>query len=215
MACTELSEALQRRPPEVREALQSAIDRGLLPPKPAAWRRRRLVAVTTAALEAADLGQEALHCPFVLVDEASQLTEPAVFYALYKARAEQVMLVGDPRQLPPRTLHAPLQQSALERLWNPEVAICLELATQFRCHPAIASLCSQLFYNGALQSGVTAEERTSGLGPTAAPLAVVLSEGPETRVGQSFRHDTEAQLCAAWLKRAAGCGRLQPKDVGA
>eukprot|EP00439_Symbiodinium_sp_Y106_P034152 s248_g4.t1 len=213
-AAKELSDALQRRPPEVRQALQSAIDHGLLPPKPTAWRRRRLVAATTAALESADLSPEALSCPFVLVDEATQLTEPAIFYALQKARAEQVLLVGDPRQLPPRAAHAPLQLSALERLWDQKIACRLELATQFRCHPCIAGFCSSLFYGGALKSGITAEDRSSGLGPGAAPLAVVLSEGSETRVGLSFRHDAEAQLCSSWLKRASSCGRLQPKDFG-
>ncbi|CAE7251232.1 ZGRF1, partial [Symbiodinium sp. CCMP2456] len=213
-AAKELSDALQRRPPEVRQALQSAIDHGLLPPKPTAWRRRRLVAATTAALESADLSPDVLSCPFVLVDEATQLTEPAIFYALQKARAEEVLLVGDPRQLPPRAVHAPLQLSALERLWDQKGACRLELATQFRCHPCIAGFCSSLFYGGALKSGITAEDRTSGLGPGAAPLAVVLSEGPETRVGQSFRHDAEAQLCSSWLKRASSCGRLQPKDFG-
>lgn len=213
-AAKELSDALQRRPPEVRQALQSAIDHGLLPPKPTAWRRRRLVAATTAALETADLSPDVLSCPFVLVDEATQLTEPAIFHALQKARAEEVLLVGDPRQLPPRALHAPLQLSALERLWDQKNACHLELATQFRCHPCIAGFCSSLFYGGALRSGITAEDRTSGLGPGAAPLAVVLSEGPETRVGQSFRHDAEAQLCSSWLKRASSCGRLQPKDFG-
>ena len=68
----------------------------------------------------------------------------------------------------------------------------------------MAELCSQLFYERRLESGISAEEvtftafpfsqeRSSALGPGVAPLAVVLSEGLETRVGQSYRHDAEAK----------------------
>lgn len=63
----------------------------------------------------------------------------------------------------------------------------------FRCHPEVAHLCGQLFYGGRLESGISREERSSALGYGVAPLAVVLSEGLETRVGQSYRHDAEAR----------------------
>jgi len=212
----ELSEALEKRPPEVREALRAAVDRGILPPRASVWRRRRLVAATVAALDSAEhLGQDALSCPLVLVDEVTQLTEPAVFSAFQKAGAEQALLVGDPRQLPPRALSGNLQRSLLERLWEDGPASArIQLATQYRCHPVIAELGSGLFYGGCLQSGVSAQDRESGLGPGAPPLAVVLSEGSESRAGQSYRHDAEARLCAAWLRRATSCGRLRSEDFG-
>ena len=34
-----------------------------------------------------------------------------------------------------------------------------ELATQYRCHPDISALCSELFYSGKLEDGGTAEQR--------------------------------------------------------
>jgi len=215
-AAKDLSEALEKRPPEVREALRAAVDRGVLPPRASVWRRRRLVAATVAALDAAEhLGPDALHCPLVLVDEVTQLTEPAVFSAFTRAGAQQALLVGDPRQLPPRVLSTSLQRSLLERLWEDGPASArMELATQYRCHPVIAELGGSLFYGGWLRSGVSAQDRDSGLGPGAPPLAVVISEGSEIRAGQSYRHDAEARLCAAWLRRATSCGRLRSEDFG-
>ncbi|CAE8635226.1 unnamed protein product [Polarella glacialis] len=215
-AAKELLEALDKRPPEIKEALQAAVERGVLPPRASVWRRHRLVAATAAALDAAEhLGQDALHCPFVLVDEVTQLTEPAVLCCFHLAKAQRALLVGDPRQLPPRAQHEPLQRSLLERLWEDGPASArVELSTQYRCHPEIAQLGSSLFYGGWLRSGVSAEEPSSGLGPGAPPLAVVLSEGSEVRAGQSYRHDDEAKLVAAWLRRALSCGKLGEADFG-
>lgn len=191
--------------------LRTAASNGELPIRPSEWKRRRLVATTAAALESADhLG---LAAPFCFVDEASQLTEPSLVHAFIRAQAKFALLLGDTKQLPPRAVHPPLQRSALARL-SAESSTTLELRTQYRCHPYLANLCSELFYDGRLLSGVTAEERSSALGPGVAPLAVVLSEGSETRVGQSYRHDAEAQLCAAWLGRASLCGRLAVEDFG-
>ncbi|CAJ1326888.1 unnamed protein product [Effrenium voratum] len=173
------------------QALRQSVERGELPPRPSVWRKRRVLATTLAALEAADHLGEALRCPLVLVDEAAQLTEPQLFAALSRVSAECVLLLGDPRQLPPRAAHSSLQLSALARL-PPQ----LELTTQFRCHPDIGELCSQLFYGGRLKSGVSKEARGSVLGPNHSALAVVLSQGLECRVGQSFRHDAEARAGA-------------------
>lgn len=214
-AAKELSQALEKRPQEVREALREAVARGVLPPKAAVWRRRRLLAATAAALEAADFGSDTLHCPLVLIDEATQITEPAVFSCLQHVGARRVLLVGDPRQLPPRSSSPALQRSLLERLWEDQPTFPrFELLTQYRCHPAIAELSSRLFYGGYLRSGVSVDDRSSGLGSGAQPLAVVLSEGLEAKVGQSYCHQREAQLVAFWLSRAKSCSRLQVEDFG-
>eukprot|EP00930_Biecheleria_cincta_P055149 TRINITY_DN41501_c0_g1_i1.p1 TRINITY_DN41501_c0_g1~~TRINITY_DN41501_c0_g1_i1.p1 ORF type:complete len:1081 (+),score=199.95 TRINITY_DN41501_c0_g1_i1:66-3308(+) len=215
-AVRELLEALERRPPEVREALQAAVERGVLPPRSSVWRRHRLLATTTAALDSAThLAANLLQCPFGLVDEVSQLTEPTVFSSFQRAGVQQALLVGDPKQLPPRVVHMPLQRSLLERLWDDGPASArLELATQYRCHPAIAELGNQLFYGGWLRSGISAEGRSSVLGSNMPPLMVLLSQGLETRVGGSYRHDSEADVCAAWLRRAVAGSALRPEHLG-
>lgn len=191
------------------QALEAAVASGDLPPRPQEWRQRRLVAATSAALETAELGS--LTAPFCFVDEASQLTEPAILHAFRKVSAQCAVLLGDPKQLPPRAMHLPLQRSALLRDFATKT---LYLRTQYRCHPFIGSLCSRLFYENQLLNGVTAEDRSSALGPGVAPLAVVLSQGLESRVGQSYRHDAEAQLCAAWLQRVRRNAPLKAKDFG-
>jgi hypothetical protein len=217
-AAKELSDALAKLPPEFAASLNKAVERGVLPPKAATWRRRRLVAATAAALSAADhLGELALHCPLVLVDEATQLTEPATFVCLRKAAARRVLLLGDPRQLPPRTRHGPLARSLLERLWDTgPSAARVELLTQYRCHPLLGALAGQLFYGNCITNGIGPSERSSVLGVAAPPLLVILSEGTESRTGHSYQHLAEAQLCATWLHRAllgvSGC--LRPADVG-
>ncbi|CAK0830055.1 unnamed protein product [Prorocentrum cordatum] len=215
-AMKELSEALEKRPPGAREQLQAAVASGVLPPRAVVWRRRRLVAATAAALDAADhFGGDALRCPLVLVDEAAQLTEPTVFGCLRRVGARRLLMVGDPRQLPPRAACASLRVTMLERLWGQSRAAArVELATQHRCHPLIAELSSGLFYGSALRHGVPAEQRASVLGPGAPPVAVVLSDGAEARRSQSYEHGEEAALCAAWAQRALRLGSVRPEAVG-
>lgn len=192
------------------------MERGVLPPRSSVWRRQRLVATTTAALDSAThLPANLLQCPFGFVDEVSQLTEPTVFSSFCRAAVQQALLVGDPKQLPPRVSHIPLRRSLLERLWDDGPAFArLELATQYRCHPAIAELGNQLFYGGWLRSGVTAQDRTSVLGSNMPPVMVVLSQGSEARAGGSYRHDSEADLCATWLRRAVTGSSLRPEHLG-
>ena len=212
---TDVLNHLEEVSPEMREKLQALlamVKAGELPPRSSLWRKRRLVATTSAALEAVDLGAR-FHAAFVFVDEASQLTETSIVHAFRKVSAESALLLGDPKQLPPRATHPPLQRSALVRL-----ATChptLELRTQYRCHPLIGHLCGQLFYEGRhLRNGVTEEERSSVLGHGVAPLAVVLSQGLETRVGHSYRHDAEAKLCVEWLRRAQQRSQVKAEDFG-
>lgn len=212
----ELSDALSRASPELRASLQPAIDRGVLPPRTNTWKKRRLVATTAAALASADhFSSENLKCTLVLVDEATQLTEPTVFSALRRSGVRRLLVVGDPKQLPPRANAPGLKCSILERLWlhNP-AAIKIELATQYRCHPDIAELGSSLFYGGCLKHGVGAEDRTSILGPGVPPTMVVLSSGTESRVSRSYCHDAEASWVAKWLRYLVDRCNLPEKDVG-
>mmetsp|Transcript_96697 Transcript_96697/g.152389 ORF Transcript_96697/g.152389 Transcript_96697/m.152389 type:complete len:1120 (+) Transcript_96697:138-3497(+) len=214
----ELSEALSRLHPDVVGPLQQAIERGVLPPKSAVWRRRRLVAATVAALSSAEhLGDTAVRCPFVLVDEATQLTEPAIFLCLRRAMARRILLMGDPRQLPPRARYAPLAQSLLERLWDEgPAAVRATLSKQYRCHPSIAQLAGGLFYGGEVVNGVSDADRQSILGAAASPLVVLLSQGVETRAGQSYEHLAEARLCSSWVQRVVfeARGSLRATDFG-
>lgn len=99
----------------------------------------------------------------VLIDEATQACEPELLIPLTKG-AKQVVLVGDHCQLGPVVMHraageAGLSRSLFERLiqlGNRPV----RLQVQYRMHPSLSEFPSNTFYDGFLQNGVSAAERT-------------------------------------------------------
>ncbi len=132
----------------------------------AALRAAPLVAATTAtwSAERYDGVGEPLHFDLAVVDEASQLTTPALLGALRFAR--RLVLVGDAHQLPPlvmseeagrQGLKRSLFESLLER-WG-EVA-SVTLRQQYRMHPAICGFPSVEFYGGQLVAAGDARTRT-------------------------------------------------------
>ena len=75
------------------------------------------------------------------------------------------MLVGDPKQLDPTiqcggdvTHSSGLEQTLFDRLVRMGLAPVV-LRTQYRCHPRISAFASELFYDGCLLDGVTADDR--------------------------------------------------------
>ncbi|VEU23215.1 DEKNAAC104325 [Brettanomyces naardenensis] len=98
----------------------------------------------------------------VLIDESTQASEQECLIPIVKG-AKQVVLVGDHQQLGPVILNkkagdAGLRQSMFERLiflgHTP-----LRLEVQYRMHPSLSEFPSNMFYDGSLQNGITAEER--------------------------------------------------------
>ncbi|XP_041056145.1 protein ZGRF1-like [Carcharodon carcharias] len=102
-----------------------------------------------------------LSFPLVLLDECSQITEPVSLLPIARFGCEKLILVGDPKQLPPtiqgsESAHdAGLEQTLFDRM-------CLMghdpimLRTQYRCHPTISAITNELFYNGNLRDGLSA-----------------------------------------------------------
>ncbi|NXE29056.1 ZGRF1 protein, partial [Ardeotis kori] len=123
----------------------------------------KVVGVTCAACPFPCLN--ALKFPVVMLDECSQMTEPASLLPIARFQCEKLVLVGDPKQLPPtiqgsECLHEKgLEQTLFDRL-------CLMghkpilLRTQYRCHPAISAIANELFYEGNLIDGVSEEDRS-------------------------------------------------------
>ncbi|CAJ0561710.1 unnamed protein product, partial [Mesorhabditis spiculigera] len=111
---------------------------------------------------AADKRLAGLRLKCMLVDEATQATEPEVLTALVRG-VRQLILVGDHRQLGPvvmckKAAAAGLTQSMFERLVllnNTPI----RLQVQYRMHPALSAFPSNIFYEGKLQNGVTEEDR--------------------------------------------------------
>ncbi|CAL1130922.1 unnamed protein product [Cladocopium goreaui] len=97
----------------------------------------------------------------VIIDEASQATEPRCLVAFQKAK-KQFILVGDQKQLPPVVLcqaaaEKGLQDSLFDRLLNSPSLFNREinmLQVQYRMHPLIREWPSLQFYGGKLQDGL-------------------------------------------------------------
>ena len=98
----------------------------------------------------------------VLLDEATQASEPECLIAIAKG-AKQVVMIGDHLQLGPvvmckKAAVAGLSRSLFERLillgHQP-----VRLQVQYRMHPALSEWPSNTFYDGYLQNGVTAYQR--------------------------------------------------------
>uniref|UniRef100_A0A7M4EBN9 Zinc finger GRF-type containing 1 n=1 Tax=Crocodylus porosus TaxID=8502 RepID=A0A7M4EBN9_CROPO len=106
-----------------------------------------------------------LKFPLVVLDECSQMTEPTSLLPIARFQCEKLVLVGDPKQLPPtiqgsESAHENgLEQTLFDRL-------CLMghdavvLRTQYRCHPAISAVASDLFYEGNLLDGISEMDRS-------------------------------------------------------
>ncbi|KAM7113659.1 5'-3' DNA helicase ZGRF1 isoform 4-T4 [Ciconia maguari] len=123
----------------------------------------KVVGVTCAACPFPCLNT--LRFPVVMLDECSQMTEPASLLPIARFQCEKLVLVGDPKQLPPtiqgsESVHEKgLEQTLFDRLCLMGHKTIL-LRTQYRCHPAISAIANELFYEGDLIDGVSEKDRS-------------------------------------------------------
>ncbi|KAJ2328379.1 ATP-dependent RNA helicase, partial [Coemansia sp. RSA 2673] len=135
-----------------------------------------------------------------------------------------VVLIGDHQQLGPVIISktaaaAGLSQSLFERL----VLLGLRphrLVVQYRMHPCLSEFPSNFFYEGSLQNGVTAQERTrSDIGfpwPNPdKPMMLLACNGIEEIAsnGTSYINRTEASACEKIVTRMLKSGLL-PDQIG-
>ncbi|KAJ1932894.1 ATP-dependent RNA helicase, partial [Linderina pennispora] len=159
----------------------------------------------------------------VLVDESTQASEPECLIPLVLG-ARQVVLIGDHQQLGPvitsKTAQAAgLGQSLFERL----VFLGLRpyrLVVQYRMHPCLSEFPSNFFYEGSLQNGVTAQERTrndAGIPwPNASkPMMMLACNGVEEIAsnGTSYLNRAEANACEKIVTRMLKAG-VKPEQIG-
>ncbi len=173
-------------------ARAAALAEGRAEAEDAAWRpqpaelraallRAPVVAATTAtwSAERYDGVGEALDFDLAIIDEATQLTTPALLGALRFAR--RFILVGDERQLPPLVMSAEAGAAGLGRSlfaellarWGEQASVALR--RQYRMHPAICGFASETFYEGKLVAEGQARTATLALRlDPAEPLAPAL-----------------------------------------
>ncbi|XP_044157691.1 protein ZGRF1 [Bufo gargarizans] len=176
----------------------------------------RVVGATCAACPFPCLSN--LTFPVVILDECSQMTEPASLLPIARFCCEKLILVGDPKQLSPtiqgsEAAHAyGLEQTLLNRL-------CLmghqavKLTTQYRCHPTISAIANELFYEGSLSNGVSHEDRKPLLAwlPT---LCFYNASGTEQVEGNnSFYNVEEANFTVKLIQSLIASG-IQGSIIG-
>jgi superfamily I DNA and/or RNA helicase len=156
----------------------------------------------------------------LIVEEASMAVLPALFYAACLGRRKTV-IIGDPCQLPSivqsnedyvrKVMGRNIFEVAVaEPLSSPLVAM---LDVQYRMHPLIGELVSDLFYAGRLKHGgdPAMRERIAAREPHAGAALVVLDTAGRTTCqpgsgGQSRINVTTADLCVDLAIRAVSAG---------
>jgi superfamily I DNA and/or RNA helicase len=156
----------------------------------------------------------------VIVEEASMAILPALFYAACLGHRKTIM-VGDPCQLP-SIVHSDesyvrkvmgrniFEVAVADPLSSPLVAM---LDVQYRMHPIIGDLVSDLFYSGRLKHGSETAtcERIAALEPyTGAPLIVLDTVGRTTchqgAAGQSRVNVKTGKICVDLALQAVASG---------
>ena len=142
----------------------------------------------------------------LVVDEAAQALEPAMWIPLQRAR--RVVMAGDPFQLPPtvkshKAARAGLAVTMMERLLEARPEASALLRVQYRMHGAIMGFSNDYFYGGQLEAAPGVEGRGLPLeGEPAVRFVDTAGTGfaerrnPETR---SRYNDDEYLLLATYL----------------
>ena len=161
--------------------------------------------------------------PIVLMDEATQATEPSALVPIVKG-CRQLVLVGDHQQLPPTVISRKADEGGLGRsLFDRLIACGLQstmLTTQYRMHPILREFPSARFYENRLDDGCTADQRPPPAGflwpDWDHPMAFVPIEGVEEadEEGKSRSNRDEAAKVLGVVNDLLAAGDVQPSDIG-
>ncbi|XP_012576881.1 PREDICTED: probable helicase senataxin isoform X3 [Condylura cristata] len=166
-------------------------------------------------LESAFRGQGGVPFSCVIVDEAGQSCEVETLTPLIH-RCNKLILVGDPKQLPPTVISMKAQeygydQSMMARFCkllgeNVEHDVIsrlpiVQLTTQYRMHPDICLFPSNYVYNRSLKTNrVTETNRCSSDWPFQPYLVFDVGDGSERRDNDSYVNIQEIKLVMEIIK---------------
>lgn len=179
--------------------------------------------VCATCVSSGDQRLRSLRFRMVLVDEATQSTEPEVLIPITHG-CKQLVLIGDQCQLGPvvtakAAAKAGLGQSLFERFVSLGVRPH-RLTVQYRMHPCLSEFPSNTFYEGSLQNGVTATDRRGGVGHfpwpcPSRPMAFwVQNTGEEVSAsGTSFLNRGEATAVERAVTQLLRAG-VVPERIG-
>jgi len=161
--------------------------------------------IATTCISAGDLALKGMAFPYVLIDEATQVTEPNCLIPLMNG-CKQLVLIGDPEQLSPTVLVAtpesddrnvPKLHQLSETLFHrlQKLIPSFFLNEQYRMHPQIAIFPSEVFYNNKLKSAKSTNQR-SAINSIVFNERVMFidTQSTETHCGRSFSNEKEVEV---------------------
>ncbi|KYQ88203.1 helicase [Tieghemostelium lacteum] len=159
--------------------------------------------------------------PIVLIDEASQATEPSLLIPLLKS-SQQLIMFGDHNQLPPTVVSLEaskqgLSTSLFERLIIQDKVEALQLTNQYRMHSAISKFSSDEFYNGTIINAVDDQYRL----PPKHYYPIQFIDLPNSKdqiTHQSYYNSMEIQTVCDIVRdltsSSSSSNRISPKRIG-
>ncbi|EIW59483.1 uncharacterized protein TRAVEDRAFT_71533 [Trametes versicolor FP-101664 SS1] len=153
---------------------------------------------------------ESFDFELVIIDEAAQAIELSSLIPM-KYRCRTCIMVGDPQQLPPtvksqEACKLGYDQSLFVRLQRSQPEAVHLLSIQYRMHPDISQLPSNLFYGGRLLDGPDMAEKTKRAWQTHPKFGTyrffnVQAGVEESGAGHSLVNRAEAQVAVALYNR--------------
>jgi len=177
--------------------------------------------VVASCIGTNQLLDEDVSFPIVVLDEAAQTTEPAMICALSVAKAGQVILIGDTKQLPPTItsmeLRDSLGTSPMSRLENEGVDM-KTLSVQYRMSPELLEHPSRYFYDGLVSCPKSKGTKVPGGFPwpnKSLPLAFICSSGNKeiTHHFNGKSNPTEADIVERVISNFITHGDVAAKDI--
>lgn len=176
---------------------------------------------------AEDNSKDAPSFPIVVLDEAGQTTEPALICALASAKARQVILVGDTKQLPPTVttedveLRKTIGVSPMERLLKNGIDEFV-LKEQYRMPESLLRHPNTYFYKGAVKCA-----ETGGADPTKPPPngfpwpcadepLAFLEVGNDSEITHNFgsrSNPTEVKVILDIVDKFITAGEIEAKNI--
>mmetsp|Transcript_27350 Transcript_27350/g.40378 ORF Transcript_27350/g.40378 Transcript_27350/m.40378 type:complete len:757 (+) Transcript_27350:27-2297(+) len=173
-----------------------------------------------------DSYEEETSFSIVVLDEAAQTTEPALVCALSAAKARQIVLVGDSKQLPPTVtsdnpeLRNTIGISPMARLEKIRVEQ-FTLKEQYRMPRALLEHPSKYFYDGMLKCAEQTREaeQTPPSGfpwPCKTEPLAFIQTGKDSEITHNFggrSNPTEVKVIIGIISQIIQAGEISPENI--
>lgn len=222
-ALSELKDMAKKATGEVLEKLKieiAAIEKGADRKRKKLFKTCPIVGATCVSTALEILQDQTFD--ILLLDEASQLTEPLSLAPIIRSKCKYIIAAGDPNQLPP-VVCSPVKveggnkNSIVRPLFVRLVGLGHEphlLKTQYRCHPDISAIANKFFYNNNLEDGISIEERNSIIPSIPSSVAIIdVPFGLESYSHKSIYNDAEARTVGSII-RVLIEEKIPPSEIG-